>query len=242
MTDTTDLSLPLPDGFTLLGLVEPAVEEDEADRAFTTLDEATVRVLRRETRIGLALGGITRVDAGDGGYAYDIPLICVVQTHPESTVSWSRLVLDLSPTPGAVVADMSPVLVEGDTPQEIETSLGANLTFDVVGAPLGLEAGPQVLRRRTVYCPRITSSGIGFSTVYWDFRASDREFLHVNEELRLLVHTPSEAPVDARVTLRARVKPRGLGRFVRLSGKLAGFEGPCRLATPETLPVTPAAG
>ncbi|MFJ8662082.1 hypothetical protein [Streptomyces sp. NPDC093795] len=230
MTDTLDLSPRLPDGFRLVGLVEPTVEEEETDRAFSTVDETTVRILRRETRIGLARGDVTPVDAGEAGVqGYDIPLILVVQTHPESTVVWSRLVLDLSPTPGATVAAMSPTLVEGDTPQEIETTLGASLTFSVAGTPLGVEAGPEVLRRRTVYCPRITSSGVGFSTAYWDFRASDREFLHVNEELRLLVRAPADRPVDAVVTLRTRVRPRGLGRFLRLSGKLAGLDGSCRL-------------
>ncbi|MFF1926478.1 hypothetical protein ACFVW8_38685, partial [Streptomyces sp. NPDC058221] len=159
----------------------------------------------------------------------DIPLICVVQTHPESQVRWSRLVLNLSPTPGTTIADMSPVLVEGEVPQEIETTLGANLSFSVSGTPLGFEAGPQVVRRRTVYCPRITSSGIGLTTAYWDFRASGQEFLHVNEELRLLVRAPAGRPVDARVTLRARVLPRGVGRIVRMSGKLGRLDGLCRL-------------
>ncbi|MGA5066549.1 hypothetical protein ACPB9E_22760 [Streptomyces exfoliatus] len=230
MTETLDLSPRLPEGYRLVGLVEPTVEEDEADRAFTTVDETTVRLLRRETRIGLARGTVTPVDTGEPGLqGYDIPLILVVQTHPESTVAWSRLVLDLSPSPGATVAAMSPTLVEGDTPQEIETTLGANLTFSVAGTPLGLEAGPEVLRRRTVYCPRITSSGVGFTSAYWDFRASDRAFLHVNEELRLLVRAPAGQPVDAVVTLRTRVQPRGLGRFLRLSGKIAGIDGSCRL-------------
>ncbi|MFD8973570.1 hypothetical protein [Streptomyces sp. NPDC059593] len=232
MTDTDDLDLSarLPDGFRIVGLVEPTVEEDEADRSFTTVDEATVRLLRRETRIGLASGRATPVDTGEPGVrGYDIPLILVVQTHPESRVAWSRLVLDLSPSPGTTITDMSPTLVEGDTPQEIETTVGANLTFSVAGTPLGVEAGPEILRRRTVYCPRITSSGIGFSTAYWDFRASDREFLHVNEELRLLVRTPADRPVDAVVTLRTRILPRGLGRVLRLSGKLGGIDGRCRL-------------
>ncbi|ROQ35101.1 hypothetical protein EDD98_4155 [Streptomyces sp. PanSC19] len=230
MTDALDLSPRLPDGFRMVGIVEPTVEEDEADRSFTTVDEATVRLLRRETRIGLARGRVTPVDTDEPGvHGYDIPLILVVQTHPESTVAWSRLVLDLSPTPGATISDMSPSLVEGETPQEIETTLGANLTFSVAGTPLGVEAGPEVLRRRTVYCPRITSSGIGFPTAYWDFRASDREFLHVNEELRLLVRAPADRPVDAVVTLRTRVRPKGLGRFLRLSGKLAGIDGSFRL-------------
>ncbi len=234
MPDTTaeSAALPhhLPPGFDLLGLVTPAVEEDEPDRAYQRVDEATVSLLRRETRIGLARGEVTAVDTGDPAVqGYDIPLICVVQTHPECTVRWSRLVIDLSPSPGATIADMSPTLVEGEEPIEIETSLGAGLSFSAAGAALGADLTPQLIRRRTVYCPRITSSGVGFSTAYWDFHASDREFLHVNEELRLLVRAPAAVAVDAVVTMRARVLPRGLGRVVRFSGKLAGFEGTCRL-------------
>lgn len=228
---TAELSQHLPPGFDLLGLVTPLVEEDAPDRAYEKIDEATVSLLRRETRIGLARGQVTAVDTGEPGIqGYDIPLICVVQTHPECTVRWSRLVLDLSPSPGATVADMSPTLVEGEEPIEIETTLGASLSFSAAGAALGTDLTPQLMRRRTVYCPRITSSGIGFTTAYWDFHASDREFLHVNEELRLLVRAPAGSAVDAVVTMRTRVVPRGLGRIVRISGKLAGFEGICRLA------------
>ncbi|MEV7416248.1 hypothetical protein [Streptomyces sp. NPDC089919] len=225
MPSTTEPVEQLPQGYALLGLMTPVVEDEESDRGYERIDEATVSLLRRETRIGLARGPVTAVDGG-----YDIPLMCVVQTHPESSVRWTRLVLDLSPTPGATVADMSPVLVEGGTPVEIETSLGAGLGFSVAGTPLGAEVTPQVLRRRTVYCPRITSSGIGFATAYWDFRASDREFLHVNEELRLLVQAPPATPVQATVTLRTRIRPRGLARALRLSGKLATLDAPCRLA------------
>ncbi|MGW0856178.1 hypothetical protein [Streptomyces sp. NPDC002690] len=68
------------------------------------------------------------------------------------------------------------------------------------------------------------------ATVYWDFRASDQEFLHVNEELRLLVRAPAGTPVDAIVALRTRVVPRGLGRALRLPGKVAGLDGRCRPA------------
>ncbi|WP_329031247.1 hypothetical protein OIE71_00090 [Streptomyces sp. NBC_01725] len=230
MPSTTEPTDQLPTGYDLLGLITPTVEENEPDRAFAPVDEATIRLLRRETRIGLARGTVTPVEADDPAtQVYDIPLMCVVQTHPECAVRWSRLVLDLSPTPGATIVDMAPALVEGTTPMEIETTLGADLGFDVVGSVLTAQATPQILRRRTVYCPRITSSGVGFATAYWDFRASDQEFLHVNEELRLLVRAPVGTPVDAAVTLRTRVVPRGLGRVLRLSGKVAGLDGTCRL-------------
>lgn len=221
----------LPEGYELVDLVEPVVEEEEPDRAFRTLDEGVIRTVRRETRIGLARGPVRPVDSGEAGrQGYDIPLICVVQPHPECEVRWTRLVLDLAVTPGARVEDMSPVLVEGEQPVEIETSLGTGLSFNVATLGLGAQVTPQVTRRRTVYCPRITSSGIGFSAAYWDFRASDQEFLHVNEELRLLVSAPSATPVDARVILRARVVPRGLARVVRLTGRLGALKGVCRLS------------
>ncbi|MEI5103081.1 hypothetical protein RB200_36745 [Streptomyces sp. PmtG] len=221
----------LPAGFELIDLVTPAVEEDERDRDAAPVDETTVRLLRRETRIGLARGEVRRVPGAAAGRAgYDIPLICVVQTHPETDVRWSRLVIDLSVSPGALVADMSPTLVEGESPVELETTMGAGLSFNVAASALGAQLSPQVTRRKTVYCPRITSSGVGFTTAYWDFRTSDREFLHVNEELRLLVSAPDGAPVEAAVTLRARIVPKGIGRVVRLTGKLGGIESRCRFA------------
>ncbi|MFD7026464.1 hypothetical protein ACFWAR_00270 [Streptomyces sp. NPDC059917] len=223
----------LPHGYELLDLVEPEVAEHEPDRQLEPLDESTITLLRRETRIGLARGPVRRVEAAPPGRSgYDVPLICVIQTHPESDVRWSRLVVDLSASQGAVVADMAPGLVEGEHPVEIETTLGAGLTFQMASSLIGAELAPQITRRRTVYCPRITSSGIGFTTAYWDFRASDQAFLHVNEELRLLVDAPAGVPVDAKVTMRVRVMPRGLGRVIRLTGKLGTTERLCRLADP----------
>ncbi|MFJ8924670.1 hypothetical protein B046DRAFT_06972 [Streptomyces sp. LamerLS-316] len=231
------LTLPeLPEGYELLDLVEPAVVENEPDRHLQPLDEATVRLMRRETRIGLARGPVRQVESHVPGHVgHDISLICVIQTHPESFVRWSRLVIDLSATGGAVVADMSPSLVEGEHPVEIETTLGGGLTFQVAASAVGAELVPQMTRRRTLYCPRITSSGIGFTTAYWDFRASDQEFLHVNEELRLLVDAPAGVPVEAKVTMRVRVMPRGIARIVRLTGKLGTREKLCRLAGPGVL-------
>ncbi|MER5432318.1 hypothetical protein [Streptomyces sp. NPDC002588] len=221
MEVTVLLSRELPDRFELLALVEPEVEEDRDERGFEAVHEEVIRTMRRETRIGLARGTVQSLGTGEPGRrGYDIPLICVVQTHPECTVRWSRLVLDLSVTAGARVEDMAPILVEGQEPVEIETTLGVGLSFDTVVAGLGAELTPQVTRRRTVYCPRITSSGIGFPAACWDFRASDQEFLHVNEELRLLASAPDGAPLKARVTLRARVVPRGFARVVGLTGKL----------------------
>ncbi|KDN87685.1 hypothetical protein [Kitasatospora cheerisanensis] len=223
----------LPDGYRLLDLVEPAVDENEPDRHLEPLDEETVSLLRRRTRIGLARGPVREVAADrPGRVGYDIPLICVIQAHPETNVRWSRLVVDLSVSPGAVVADMSPVLVDGEHPVEVETTVGAGLTFQLASSVLGGALNPQLTRRRTVYCPRITSSGTGFTAAYWDFRASDREFLHVNEELRLLVDAPAGAPVDATVTMRVRIMPRGALRVVRLTGKLGTSEKRCRLAEP----------
>ncbi|WP_329274630.1 hypothetical protein [Streptomyces sp. NBC_00691] len=223
----------LPEGYELLDMVEPVVEEHEPDRQLAPIDEATITLLRRATRIGLALGPVRQVeDSLPGRSGYDVPLIFVIQTHPESVVRWSRLVVDLSASRGTVVADMSPVLVDGEHPVEIETTMGAGLTFQVASSLVGAELTPQITRRRTVYCPRITSSGVGFTTAYWDFRASDQEFLHVNEELRLLVDAPLGAPVDAKVTMRVRIMPRGLGRVIRLTGKLGTSEKLFRLAEP----------
>lgn len=220
-----------PQEFELLALIEPEADEDRDQRGFEAVDEEMIRTVRRETRIGLARGTVQSVVAGEPGRrGYDIPLICIVQTHPECVVHWSRLVLDLSVTTGARVEDMAPVLVDGEEPMEIETTLGVGLSFDTAVAGIGAELTPQITRRRTVYCPRITSSGIGFPAACWDFRASDREFLHVNEELRLLASAPHGAPLQARVTLRARVAPRGLARVLNLTGKLGVLDVVRRLA------------
>lgn len=225
---------PVPDGFQLLGLDEVEPETEEADRYRTVIDDETLTVLRRATRLGLAVGDVAHLDvAGDRGADrawYDIPLICVVHAHPDTDVRWARLAIDLAVTAGAIIEDMAPADVDGERPVEIETTVGLELKFATLANVVDVELNPTLARKRTIYFPRISAAGTGFNKAYWDFHAGDRAFLHANRELRLLVSAAKGARVDSAITLRAKVAPRGIAGVIPFFTKLGGVDAVHRLA------------
>ena len=176
-----------------------------------------IRLLLRENRIALAKGKSSPVQSNDLGLAYyDVPLICVVMSHPECRFQWSRLIVDLSLTKEARICDMSPQEVRGNKPVELKTTIGANLKFETVGKVLSFELAPEIASSRTVYYPEIVSAGPGFTIGYWDFLALTSDYLHANRELRLLVSAPVGAPLQARFILRAKVKFAGVAGIIPL--------------------------
>lgn len=203
-------------------LFERSLDIDEEARAELGSEEAiisdhNIRLLLRENRIALAKGKSSLVQSNDLGLAtYDVPLICVVMSHPECRFRWSRLIVDLSPTKEARIRDMSPQEVRGDKPVELKTSVGANLKFETVGKALSFELAPQIASSRTVYYPEVVSAGPGFSKGYWDFLALTSDYLHANRELRLLITAPFGVPLQARFILRAKVKLAGVAGLIPL--------------------------
>lgn len=213
----------------------PVSEQNDFEPLFTAsldLDEAglergdeaiigdqVIRLLLRENRIALAKGKSALVQpagAEPGISYYDVPLICVVHSHPECRFCWSRLVVDLSPTRGARICDMVPGEVEGDNPVELKTTFGGGLKFETVAKILNTELTGEYTTSRTVYYPKIVSSGPGFTRGYWDFLALSSDYLHANRELRLLISAPADVHVQARFNLRAKVRLAGTTRLIPL--------------------------
>lgn len=196
---------------------ELEIDKQEADRsAFTASEERLLSVLGHENRIGVAMRAPRLVESDDPSRAvYDIGLMLAVHAHPECRFVWSRLVIDLSGTPGTMIEDMVPGEVE-DRAVEVETRLGAGLKFATVLKTVNVEVDPQLARKRTVYFPTVTASGTGFRKAYWDFMAKGNDYLHANKELRLLVSAPVGKPVVATVVVRARVRLLGLKSLVPL--------------------------
>jgi len=213
--------------FTLL--LEMPLEIDEAgleQRDEAIIGDKDIALLMRENRIALAKGETTLVHDGSDAEAdrvyYDVPLICVVHSHPECRFRWSRLIIDLSPTSDARIRDMAPREVRGDKPVELKTSVGISLRFETVARVLSAEIAPAHEKSRTVYYPDIVSSGAGFSRGYWDFLALTSDYLHANRELRLLVSAPAEKLLLARFILRAKVRLQGIAGEIPLLGGSSG--------------------
>ena len=203
-----------------LDLDEAGIESGRSDEAI--IGDETVRLMLRENRIALAKGKTNVVNplAGvDPSLAYyDIPLVCVIHSHPECRFRSSRLMVDLSPTKGTLIRDMVPREIKGDKPVELKTSVGLGLKFNVVSDVLSAEVKPEFATSRTVYYPEIVSSGTNFTKGYWDFLALTSDYLHVNRELRLLISAPKEVPVQARFNLRAKVTFAGAMGLIPLLG------------------------
>jgi len=204
------------------------------------IDDLDLRVLLRQNRIALAKGPVTRIPAPEqGGTAYDIPLSTVVHAHPRCAIQWSRLLIDLSPTAGARISDMSPREVADDRPVELTTTVGVGLKFEVLAKVLSAEVKPEISRKSTVYFPQIVSSGPGFARGYWDFLAAQGRYLHVDRQLRMLVTAPADLPLTARLTFRAQVTVRGIARAIPLIARGKEIDKVHTLAPAE---LNPAAG
>jgi hypothetical protein len=215
-----------------LDLDEEGVTAERAPGAATAIiGDKDIRLLLRDNRIALARESARKVPTDGGPVAYDVPLICVVHSHPKCRFEWSRVLVDVTPTPDAIIADMSPREVMDANPVELQTTVGAGLKFTIAGGLVGAELSPQLAKSRTVYYPRIVSSGAGFTRGYWDFLALGDQYLHANRELRVLIQVPREAAVFARFQLRARVELTGVAGRIPLLARGGEIESVHRLDT-----------
>jgi hypothetical protein len=208
---------------------EGLADERGSGPASEIVGDKDIRLMLRRNRIALAKGAVTRVAGAGGVVGYDIPLTCAVHSDPDCRFRWSRLIVDLTATPGARIADMVPREVLDDQPVELTTTIGLGLKFNVASTVLGAELTPQYSQKRTVYYPQIVSSGTGFARGYWDFLALDDRYLHADRELRLLAEAPVDAPVSARFQLRAKVKLAGIAGLIPLLARSGAIEGVYRL-------------
>jgi hypothetical protein len=113
--------------------------------------------------------------------------------------------VDLTPTAGVQIRDMSPREVRGQNPVELKTTVSGALKFEVVPELLSGKLKRERTTSQSVYFPEILSSGVGFAKGYWNFTATTDDFLHANRQLRLLVSARPDRPLLCRFNLRAKV-------------------------------------
>jgi hypothetical protein len=213
-----------------LDLDEDALGDERGlTQATDIIGDQDIRVALRNNRIALAKGRSTRVEGEEGLVGYDVPLTCAVHSDPRCRFRWARLLIDLTPTAEARIADMVPREVVDDRPVELTTTIGVGLKFSVVPKVLTADLTPQISRKTTVYYPQIVSSGTGFTRGYWDFLALDRRYLHADRDLRLMVSAPAGLAVTARFQLRAKVQMSGLAGLIPLLARAGAIEGTHRL-------------
>jgi hypothetical protein len=210
------------------------IDDDELDQderyrddLFAVIDDVTIELLRRDNRVAIARGVPTPSSSPAvplGRSFIDVPLQFALQAHPECVYSWARIIVDLSSTQDAVIADMSPRDVT-DVPLEVETTLGVDLSLSLLTKVVDIGAKPEISRKRTVFFPSVTATGTGFRKAYWDFYPKAGDYLHADKELHLLVDAPAGAPVTAGVTVRAKVRFRGLPRLIPLLCRTGGVDG-----------------
>jgi hypothetical protein len=202
----------------------PALEIDEdalLERAPRFAIDHSVRVMAQSNRLALVRDPTTRhSEVRAGTDTIDVPLRCEAHADPSCRFRWVRVTIDLSPTTGAVVQDLSPRGEIAGEPVKITTTYHGGLTFHLAALQLGPELSGERSTERDVYFPTITSSGIGLTHAIWDFTALADAPLHVDRELRLLASVPAgtrEIPVQ--LTLRALVVANGLPAAIPLIGR-----------------------
>jgi hypothetical protein len=208
---------------------------DEFQRAlYGVVDDKTIDLLRRQNRVGIARGTPFPVDSPSvpsGRSMVDVPMLFALQAHPDCLYRWARIVIDLGATDGAIIHDMSPRDVQ-DIPVEVTTTVGADLSLSVAAKAVDIGVKPEMSRRRTVFFPTVAASGVGFRKAYWDFYAKAGDYLHADKELHLLVDAPADVAVMARITVRAKVRFRGLAHLIPLLARTGGYDSsePVQLA------------
>ena len=198
------------------------IDEDALlERAPTFVIDHQVRLLARANRLALVRGRTERHNAVQAGTdAIDVPLRCVAHAHPACRFRWVRISVDLSPTDGAVVHDLSPRDEVAGQPVKITTTHHGGLSFHIAALSLGPEVSGERSTERDVYFPTVTSSGIGLTHAIWDFTALADAPLHVDRDLRLLASVPTgTTEIPVRLTLRALVVANGISAAIPLLGR-----------------------
>ncbi|KOX13546.1 hypothetical protein ADK67_44145 [Saccharothrix sp. NRRL B-16348] len=213
-------------------VLEP--DEQEVDRSEVlptpngVVDDEAIIFFRRANRVALAKARpipVLSTAVPDGRAVSDVPLLFALHAHPECVFEWARVIVDLTPTRDSVVADMSPRDVQ-DVAVDVTTTVGAELALSVEVLSVDVTANPQLTRKRTVFFPLVAATGIGFRKAYWDFHAKAGDYLHADKVLHLLVDAPSQVPVTANLTVRAKVRLRGTARVIPLLGRTGGISSP----------------
>lgn len=192
------------------------------------IDDKTIDLMRRQNRVGISRGAASPVSSPaipPGWSVVTVPLIFALQAHPDCVYRWARIIVDLSVTGGAIIKDMSPRDVQ-DEPVEVTTTVGVDLSLKVAAKAVDVGAKPEFSQKRTVFFPTVAATGTGFHKAYWDFYAKGGDYLHADKELQMLVQFPATVPLMALLTVRARVRFRGVAAMIPLLARTAGIEPP----------------
>ncbi len=206
----------------------------DVDEPPVVVSDEDLRFLRRENRVAVARAAPAEVRSADlppGTAAYHVPLLFVLHAHPECAFTYARLQVDLTPTPGSTVIDMSPREVQ-ELPMEIESRRVVGLSFKAVPSVFDLSTSHEQALTQTMYVPTLTTSGVGFTKACWDFYPRSG-YLHADQELHMLLRAPADTPVLAGLTVRAKVTRRGRRGGFPLLARVRDVHRPVHLAGPE---------
>jgi hypothetical protein len=211
-----DLFTPLVD----LDLdIDPDVEQERDEPPLEeVLDDDTISLLRRANRVAIARAPtlpVTGAAVPADREARILALLFVLQAHPDCTFAWSRMIVDFNPTPDSIIRDLAPRDV-ADVPVEIQTSGAVELSLSAVAKAVDLSVKPELSHKRTVYFPTMSSGGVGFRKAFWDFYPKGDNYLNTDKELKILLESPAGVPVSAMITVRAKVRFRGMQRLIPL--------------------------
>jgi len=199
-------------------------EQAFSERSFASnviIDES-IKLLARKNRLGISVKPLQQMEFPlENRKLVDLKLICLAHADPECEFQWVTATIGFSKQQGVIIKDMSPRKVVGN-PIKMKTTYsgGANFEVDVKPIKAGLELGREQQIEREIYFPEIISSGIGFSSAQWDFKAGEQLQLHVDRELRLLLEYPYLTKfVSVKFVLRAEVSVKGVLSYIPMVGK-----------------------
>lgn len=178
------------------------------------IDDAIINLFSHENRIALAKGKATKIEQSEKENTdfdfYDIPFLCILHPHPLCRFNWARLLVDLSMTEDARIVDLFPDEVIGDKPVELTTKVGIGGKFDILSTVVSPEISADYEKKRTLYYPKVVSSGKGFKKAWWDFLSLPNDYLHTNGELHLLVRIPHNKSIKVHFGLKAEIRFSGI--------------------------------
>jgi len=184
------------------------------------LDES-IKLLARENRVGISIQPLKQLEVpSENKKLADLKLICLAHAHPECEYKWVTATVNFSKQQGVIIKDLSPREIVGN-PVRMKTTYNGGINFEVEATPVkaGIEFGKEQQVEKEVYFPEITSSGIGFASAQWEFKAGERAKLHVDRDLRLLLEYPySTKFVSVKFILRAEVSVKGILSYIPLVG------------------------
>ncbi len=195
------------------------LDEAELAERGEIYDQGISGGLLRENRVALVVGTILRHTQQGQKSLLEIPLRCLVQSHPENRFDWFCLVVNFKANAQAAIQDLTPQEITGTEPTKHTVKYGGGLKFEVSSLKLEPSATYEVEDELLIYYPEITGVGIGTSVASWNFTALPGQDLLFDRPLRILLEVPADlGTLNARFTARGFVRSKSfLGRIPLLA-------------------------